>query len=52
LISENSELDRKRFDIDTALSITIGYGMETLIVFGDAEIVFYEAEGQNDRWIS
>jgi hypothetical protein len=52
LISENSELDRKRLDIDTALSKTIGYGMGTLIVFGDAEIVFYEAEGPSDRWIS
>ena len=52
LISENSELDRKRLDIDTALSKTIGYGMGTLIVFGDAEIVFYEAEGPSDRCIS
>ena len=52
LISENSELDRKRLDIDTALSKTIGHGMGTLIVFGDAEIVFYEAEGPSDRWIS
>ena len=52
LISENSELDRKRLDIDTALNKTIGYGMGTLIVFGDAEIVFYEAEGSSDRWLS
>jgi len=52
LISENSELDRKRLDIDTALNKTIGYGMGTLIVFGDAEIVFYEAEGPSDRWLS
>lgn len=52
LISENSELDRKRLDIDTALNLTIGYGMGTLIVFGDAEMVFYEAEGPSNRWIS
>jgi hypothetical protein len=52
LISENPELDGKRFAIDIALSHTIGHGMGTLIVFGDAEIVFYEAEGPNDRWIS
>lgn len=52
LISENSELDKKRLDIDAALSMTIGYGMGTLIVFGDAQIVFYEAEGLSDRWIS
>lgn len=36
LISENAVLDRKRLDIDTALSKTIGHGMGTLIVFGDA----------------
>ncbi len=52
LISENMELDRKRLDIDTALNKTIGYGMGTFIVFGDAEIVFYEAEGPSDRWLS
>ena len=52
LISENSELDKKTLDIDTALNETRGLGMGTLIVFGDAEIVYYEAEGPSDRWIS
>ncbi len=52
LISESPELDQKRLDIDTALSETIGYGMGTIIVFGDAEIIYYEAEGPSDRWIS
>ena len=52
LISESLKLDQKRFDIDNALSLTIGYGIGTLIVFGDAEIVYYEAEGPSDRWIS
>jgi len=52
LMSENSELDRKTLDIETALNETIGYGMGTLIVFGDADIVYYEAEGPNERWIS
>jgi hypothetical protein len=52
LISEISELDKRRLDIDTALNEIIGYGMGTLIVFGDAEIVFYEGEGPSDRWIS
>ncbi len=52
LISENTELGRKRLDIDTALSKIIGHGIGTLIVFGDAEMVFYEAEEPNCRWIS
>jgi hypothetical protein len=52
LISESSNRDQKRFDIDTALNETIGYGLGTLIVFGDAEIVYYEGEETGDRWIS
>ena len=52
LISESSKIDKKRLDIDSALNEIIGYGMGTLIVFGDAEIVYYEGEGPCDRWIS
>jgi hypothetical protein len=52
IISESSKLDKKKLDIDSALNEVIGYGMGTLIVFGDAEIVFYEGEGPSDRWIS
>ena len=52
LISESSALDQKRLDINTALRETIGSGMGILIVFGDAEIVYYEGEGPTDRLIS
>jgi hypothetical protein len=52
LISENPRLDKKRLDIDTALRETIGSDCGTLIVFGDAEIVYSEAEGFNNRLIS
>jgi hypothetical protein len=52
LISESNYLDQKRFDVETALIETIGHGMGTLIVFGDARLVYYEAEGPKDRWIS
>jgi len=52
LISENSKLDSNRLDIETALNEIIGHGMGTLIVFGDAEIVYYEGEGPSDRYIS
>ena len=52
LISESSALDQKRLDINTALKEIIGNGMGTLIVFGDAEIVYYEGEGPSDRYIS
>jgi len=52
LISDSSQLDKKRLDIDTALRETIGSGCGTIIVFGDAEIIYSEAEGFNNRWIS
>lgn len=36
----------------TALTETIGADQGTLLVFGDAEILYSEAEGFNNRWIS
>jgi len=52
VISENSRIDKKRLDIDTALSEAIGANQGTLLVFGDAEILYSEAEGFNNRLIS
>ena len=52
VISENQRIDKKRLDIDTALTETIGADQRTLLVFGDAEILYSEAEGFNNRWIS
>ena len=52
LISDNPRLDKKRLDIDSALRETIGADSGTLIVFGDAEILYSEAEGFNNRLIS
>jgi hypothetical protein len=51
-ISENKDIDKHRLDIDTALRETIGSGQGTLLVFGDGEILYSEAEGFNNRWIS
>ena len=52
VISENAHIDTKRIAIDLALSQTIGYGMGTLLVFGNAEFVYYEGEEKNDRWLT
>ena len=51
LISESSKFDQKKLDIDIALTEIIGCSMGTLIVFGDADIVYYEGEGPSDSWI-
>ena len=52
VISEDNQIDGRRMKIDEALTKTIGNGMGTLIVFGDANQVYYEGEGPSDRWIS
>lgn len=52
VISENQNIDCRRLDIDTALKETIGADTGTLLVFGDAQIVYAEAEGFKNRWIS
>lgn len=52
LISEDENLDGKVFEINKALSETIGNGFGSLLIFGDAEIVFFEGESPKDRWIS
>lgn len=52
VISANVQIDQQRLDIDTALDEIIGFGIGTLLVFGDAELIYYEAEGPSDRWIT
>lgn len=52
VISENDSIDKKVLDIETALKEVIGADQGTLLVFGDAEILYSEAEGFNNRWIS
>jgi len=52
VISENSSIDGRTKAIKEALQKTIGYGMGTLLVFGSAEMIYYEGEEINDRWFS
>ena len=52
VISENEEIDTKVLDIKSAINETVGYGMGTILVFGNADIIFYECETMNIRYIS
>jgi hypothetical protein len=52
IISDNYRIDKKTIDIQTALNEAIGADSGILLVFGDAEIIYAEAEGFNNRWIS
>ena len=52
VISEISNLDGELMDIKDALSQIIGSDSESIIVFGDCEIIYVEKEGFNNRLIS
>ena len=52
VISENSDIDTKTLDIKEAVTETVGLGMGTILVFGDADIIFFESETMNTRYIS
>ena len=52
VISENTDIDTKTLDTKEAISETVGYGMGTILVFGDADIIYFESETMNTRFIS
>ncbi|WP_125921613.1 hypothetical protein [Hymenobacter lapidarius] len=52
VISENKRIDAKFLDTKETIAATVGHGMGTLLVFGDAEMIFYECETMNIRYIS
>jgi hypothetical protein len=52
VISENTQIDANTLSIEDALKETIGYGMATILVFGNADFIYFEDEGPNRRFIS
>lgn len=52
VISEISNLDGETLEIKDALTQIIGSDSESIIVFGDCEIVYIEKEGFSNRFIS
>lgn len=52
VISEISKLDGKRIEIEFALSEIIASDCESIVIFGDCDIVYVEKEGFNNRFIS
>lgn len=50
IISENPEIDQKILPLDEALE-ELG-GMATILVFGDAEMIYFEGEPPKNRFIS
>ncbi len=54
IISEDKSIDGQRLSIEEALSKAISPWSDTftLIVFGDAEIIYREHDGMKNKWIS
>ena len=51
VISANKDLDGKLFTVSDAIDNVVGQE-GTILIFGDAEIVYYEAEAMDGRFIS
>jgi len=43
-ICANRRIDARFLDVENAINDTVGYGMGTLLVFGSAEVIYYEGE--------
>jgi hypothetical protein len=52
VISENANIDAKTLDTKVAISETVGSGMGAILVFGDADMIYFESEEMNGRFIS
>jgi hypothetical protein len=52
VISENADIDTKTLDTKEAINETVGYGMGTILVFGGADMVYFESETMKTRFIS
>jgi hypothetical protein len=51
VISENSTIDQKQITIEEAISF-LSSGFATILVFGQAEMIYYEGEPPNNKSIS
>lgn len=52
VISDNATLDMQTLPLPEALRKVVGWGAATILVFGEAELIFVELEGLRNRYIS
>ena len=52
VISENSRIDTRTLCLSEAMRETVGHQMGTMLVFGNADALFYESETMKIRYIS
>ena len=51
-ISTDSSIDGETIDIPLAVAEAVGYSRGTILVFGDAEMIFYQGESLKAGWLS
>lgn len=51
-ISENAAIDTQTLPLAEALRTVVGWGATTILVFGDADLIFVELDGLRNRYIS
>ena len=52
VISENSRIDTLTLGLSEAMRETVGHQMGTMLVFGNADALYYESETMKIRYIS
>jgi len=52
VISENKAIDTQTLALSDALRQVVGWGAGTILVFGEADLIFVELDGLRNRYIS
>jgi hypothetical protein len=52
VISENAALDTRTLLLAETLRKVVGWGASTILVFGEAELIFVELDGLRNRYLS
>jgi hypothetical protein len=52
VISENKVIDTQTLALSDALRQVVGWGAGTILVFGEADLIFVELDGLRNRYIS
>ena len=52
VISEDESIDQLELEVDEALNQTLGSSIATILVFGDAEMIYFEGDPPKNRFIS
>lgn len=52
VISENASIDTQTLPLSEALQTVVGWGAGTILVFGDADLIFVGLDGLRNRYIN